>query len=115
MFFAAAIVYWWPFISPSQVAPRRPPGVQILYVVASGALQFPLIAFLTFSREVLYPTYEFAPRLINLSARDDQVLGGTIMGIGGMFMALGLISWCFYRWHRQSEADSASSPPPTSP
>jgi len=113
MFFAAALVLWWPLVSPSQAAPRRSPGVQVLYVVGMGALQFPLVAFLNFSRESLYPTYAFAPRLVNLTPQEDQVLGGAIMGIGGMFLSFGLISWSFYRWHRQSERDA--SVPPTKP
>jgi len=108
MFFGVAVVLWWPLVSPSRVAPRRPPGVQILYVIGMGGLQFPLVAFLNFSREALYPTYEFAPRLLDLTPREDQVLGGTIMGIGGMFITLGLISWSFYCWHRQSERATAS-------
>lgn len=113
MFFAVAVVQWWPLISPSRVAPRRPPGVQVLYIVGLGGLQFPLVAFLNFSREVLYPTYAFAPRLVNLTPREDQVLGGAIMGVGGMFIALGLISWCFYRWTRQSEPEPDPAPSPT--
>jgi hypothetical protein len=52
---------------------------------------------------------------VNLTPREDQVLGGTIMGIGGMFIALGLISWSFYCWHRQSEAESSSRPDSPSP
>jgi len=114
MFFAAAVVLWWPLVSPSQAIPRRPPGVQVLYVVGMGGLQFPLIAFLIFSREALYPTYAFAPRLLDLTPREDQVLGGTFMGIGGTFIALGLISWCFYCWHRQSEQESTTASPTSS-
>lgn len=113
MFFAAATVQWWPLVSPSRVAPRRAPGVQVLYIVALGGLQFPLVAFLNFSRDVLYPTYAFAPRLLPLTPREDQVLGGTIMGVGGMFISLGLISWCFYRWTRQSEREPEPSPSPS--
>ena len=113
MFFATALVLWWPLVSPSAVLPRRTPGVQVLYVVGLGALQFPLVAFLNFSREALYPTYEFAPRLIALAPREDQILGGALMGVGGMFVSLGLISRCFIRWHRESESPSppADGPP----
>ncbi len=107
MFFGVALIQWWPLVSPSRVAPARPPGVQVLYLVGLGGLQFPLVAFLNFSREVLYPTYDFAPRLLNLTPHEDQVLGGAIMGVGGMFISLGLISWSFYRWTRQTEPDPA--------
>jgi putative membrane protein len=106
-FFAAALLMWWPLLSPSRLLPRLPAGARILYVFALGVLQTPLAAFLTFSREVLYPTYEFAPRLTPLGPLEDQILGGTLMTVGGMFIALGLIAWAFFVWHRESEADPA--------
>lgn len=106
-FFAVAWLMWWPLLSHSRVLPPLPPGLQILYLVGVGALQMPLIAFLAFSRTVLYPTYEFAPRLLPLSPRDDQILGGAIMGVGGMFITLGLITAAFFRWMREDH-----DPPP---
>jgi len=110
-FFAFALVWWWPLLSRSSVLPRLPPGPQILYLVGSGALQMPLIAFFAFSRTVLYPTYEFAPRLLDLTPRDDQILGGALMGVGGTFITLGLIAAAFFRWSRQSSAVGATSSP----
>lgn len=109
-FFAVAVLYWWPLLSRSRVLPRLPAGAQILYLVGSGALQMPLIAFFVFSRTVLYPTYEFAPRLLDLTPRDDQILGGALMGVGGMFITLGLITVAFFRWSRESAADPATAP-----
>ena len=49
----------------------------------------PAFAYLTFSDEILYPTYEYAPRLIpNFSPQDDQLLAGAMMKIVGMAVAL---------------------------
>ncbi len=115
MFLAVALGFWWPLASPSRLVPQRPPAVQVLYVFGVGVLQFPLVAFLNFSREALYPTYAFAPRLINLSPRDDQVLGGALMGVGGMFIALGLVGRAFYQWAGKSPATDPSPVVPTPP
>lgn len=111
MFLGAAWVMWWPLVSRSAIIPQRSPGAQMLYIFALGLLQFPVVAFLLFSRETLYPTYEFAPRLTGLSPHDDQVLGGTLMGVGGMFIALGLFSRSFYLWYRQSERQTPEPQP----
>lgn len=106
-FFGAAVVMWWPQLSPSRLFPRLQPGPQILYIVGVGALQMPLVAFFAFSRTVLYPTYEFAPRLLDITLRDDQILGGAVMGVGGMFISLGLLAWAFFRWSRQGTEPAA--------
>lgn len=108
MFFAAALLMWWPLLSRSSLLPRLRPGPQILFLIGLGALQMPLIAFFAFSRTVLYPTYEFAPRLLALTPRDDQILGGALMGVGGMFITLGLIAAAFIRWSREDKSPDRS-------
>lgn len=110
MFFGTAFLMWWPLLTPSRLLPRLAPGVQVLYVFALGILQTPVAAFLTFSREVLYPTYAFAPRLTPLSPLEDQIMAGTIMTVGGMAIALGLISRAFIVWHREELARDAAAP-----
>lgn len=107
MFFGVAVLMWWPLLTPSRVLPRLAPGAQILYLVGVGGLQMPLVAALSFSREVFYPTYQFAPRLTVLTPREDQILGGALMGVGSMFVTLGILTWCFYCWYRQSEAPAS--------
>ena len=64
----------------------------------------PVFAYITFSTEILYPTYEFAPRIIaSLDPGNDQLLAGVIMKIGGMLVALGAVSVSFYRWYQSTE------------
>ncbi|MSU48964.1 MAG: cytochrome c oxidase assembly protein [Opitutus sp.] len=101
MFFGAALIYWWPLLSPSRVLPRRSHGVQMLYVLAVLIAMTPVFAYITFSQDILYPTYEYAPRLFpNFSAADDQLLAGVMMKIVGMFVALGAFGVSFYRWYQ---------------
>lgn len=108
-FFAAAVPMWWPLFSPSRLLPPIPPGAQMLYLIAIGGLQMPLVALLALSRNVFFPTYEFAPRITSLTPLEDQVLAGAIMGVGGMFIGLGLITWSFVRWYQQSKDGPDSS------
>jgi putative membrane protein len=104
MFFGAALFYWWPLLSPSRVLPRRSHGVQMLYLVSGLITMTPVFAYITFSNDILYPTYEFAPRLFaNLSAGDDQLLAGVMMKLGGGLVALGAFAVAFYRWYEEKK------------
>ncbi|MDE3084701.1 MAG: cytochrome c oxidase assembly protein, partial [Verrucomicrobiota bacterium] len=105
MFFGAALFYWWPVLSPSREFPPISYPGQMLYQFLVVIGMTPAFAYLTFSDAVLYPTYEYAPRLIpNFSPKDDQLLAGIIMKIVGMAVALIAFGWSFYRWSRTNRA-----------
>ena len=100
-FFVAALFYWWPILSPSKEFPRAGNGAQMLYLIGVTIGMTPVFAFITFSTDVLYPTYEYAPRLFaSLSAADDQLLGGAIMKLGGLAVTLIAFGYAFYGLHR---------------
>jgi putative membrane protein len=104
MFFGVALLYWWPLFSPSRRYPPISYALQMLYLVAVTLLMTPLFAYLAFSSEVLYPTYEYAPRLIaGFSPAQDQLLGAAIMKLGGMFVSFLALIWAFYRWYQSTE------------
>ncbi len=110
MFFGSALFYWWPLLSPSREFPPIPPGAQMLYLVAVTIGMTPLFAYIAFSDNVLYPTYEFAPRILaNFSAEDDQFLAAAIMKLGGMAVSFCAIAIAFYRWYHQSNATGGSA------
>lgn len=103
-FFAAALLYWWPLLSPSREFPASRHAIQMLYLVAVTLLMTPLFAYIAFSSEILYPTYEFAPRLFsNFDPAQDQLLGAAIMKLGGMFFTFLALIWVFYRWYQHTE------------
>ncbi len=103
-FFLAALVYWWPLLSPSRVLPRRSHGVQMLYLLGVVIAMTPAFAFITFSQDILYPTYEFAPRLFpNFTAADDQLLAGSMMKLVGVFISLVTFGVVFYRWYQEQK------------
>ena len=103
MFFGVALLYWWPLLSPSREFPPISYAGQMLYVVVVVIGMTPVFAFITFSTDILYPTYEFAPRIIaGFSPANDQILAGALMKIVGMSVALTAFAMSFYRWYRSS-------------
>ncbi|MBP7140810.1 MAG: cytochrome c oxidase assembly protein [Opitutaceae bacterium] len=105
MFFGAALFFWWPLASPSRELPPIQPGAQILYLIAITIGMTPLFAYIAFSDEILYPTYEFAPRIIaRFGPADDQLLAAAIMKLGGMAVTVGAVGVAFYKWYRHSSA-----------
>ncbi|MBL9207807.1 MAG: cytochrome c oxidase assembly protein [Opitutaceae bacterium] len=114
MFFVAALFYWWPILSPSPRFPRLVPGVQILYLIGVTIGMTPLFSFIAFSDTVLYPTYEFAPRLFaTFGPQEDQLLGAAIMKLGGMAVTFCAIAVGFYRWYAESELRRSSPEVPS--
>lgn len=104
MFFGAAVFYWWPMLSPSRVLPPISYAAQMLYFFAVLVGMTPVFAYITFSQDVLYPTYEYAPRIIpGFSATDDQLLAGAGMKLVGMFVALGAVAVSFFRWYQAGQ------------
>jgi putative membrane protein len=79
----------------------------MLYVFGTEVGMIPVSAYVVFSRDILYPTYEYAPRLIaGFNPADDQLLAGIIMKVSGMAVSLGALAVCFFQWSRSAERAS---------
>jgi putative membrane protein len=103
MFFGVALLYWWPLYSPSREFPPISYAGQMLYVVVVAIGMTPVFAFVTFSHDILYPTYEYAPRIIaGFGPAEDQLLAGVLMKIVGMAVAMTAFGVSFYRWYQAS-------------
>jgi putative membrane protein len=103
MFFGAALLYWWPMLSPSRLLPRRSYAAQMLYLLGVLIAMTPVFAYITFSQDILYPTYEFAPRIFpTFSAASDQLLAGVMMKLVGVFGALTALGVAFFGWYREN-------------
>jgi putative membrane protein len=108
MFFGAALLYWWPVLSPTPELPALARGPQLIYLLAVTIGMTPLFFFLAFADNVLYPTYEYAPRIIaNFTPMQDQVLGASVMKLGGLFVTFIALVITFYRWYQESERATA--------
>jgi putative membrane protein len=98
MFFGTAALTWWPIFSPLNELPRLPDPIQCLYLFFESLPPTILGALITFSGDILYPTYARAPRLWGLSAEIDQQAAGLIMWIPGALVFLGVLTIVWFRW-----------------
>lgn len=103
MFFGAALFYWWPLYSPSKEFPPASYAGQMIYIVAVAIGMTPVFAYITFSTDILYPTYEYAPRITWMTPGDDQLLAGSSMKLVGFGVAMVAFAVSFYRWNQVSE------------
>lgn len=109
--FGTALLMWWPIISPSKLIPASSYGVRMIYIFLLMVGQLPVFGVLTFSSNVLYPTYEFAPRLefFNLTPLEDQTMGGVIMKVANMIVSMAVFCLSFYLWARHSERNTGDT------
>lgn len=103
MFFGGALFYWWPLLSPSKEFPPSSYAWQMIYLPAVVIGMTPVFAYITFSPDILYPTYEFAPRITTMTPAADQLLAGSMMKLIGMAVAMGAFAVSFYRWYQATE------------
>ena len=85
LFFLTALVFWWPVIRPvSRPAPIQD-GVRIFYLFLAATQDALLSGLIALSSKILYPHYETALRLWDLTPREDQIGGGIVMfAVGSM-------------------------------
>ena len=98
MFMVAAVLLWWPVLSPSALLARLSPGQGMLYLFLVQIPMQLLGAIITFADHPLYTWYVAAPRTWGLSPLDDQKLGGLLMWIPGNLWIWGAMSALFFRW-----------------
>jgi len=105
--FSLGLLMLWPFMTLSKTVPRRSFPIRLITIFLLMVGQLPVFAFLTFAGEALYPTYAWAPRIIDLDPLNDQILGGIIMKVINMAFSLTLLGLCFYHWAKNEENDLA--------
>jgi putative membrane protein len=108
MFLAVSLLYWWPLASPSGAFPAPGYGARLLYICATEVAMIPVAAYVVFSGDILYPTYEYAPRLIaGFTPAIDQLTAGAIMKFIGMGVSLTAMGICFFKWSKASQSSPA--------
>ena len=105
---AAAVILWWPVLSPLPELPRAAYPVQLLYLFVVGLPMVMVAIFISMADSVLYPYYAAPPRIWEqLTPRADQHLGGLIMWIPGGLIFVAAISVVFFRWQGAGGDDTA--------
>jgi putative membrane protein len=106
---AASVIMWWPVLSPMAEFPRISYPAQMLYLFLMTIPMSVVSVSIAYSGGVLYPAYASAPRVMQLSPMNDQLLGGLIMWIPGGLYFFAVISVIFYKWQRAGGLDSRAS------
>ena len=97
---AAAVMMWWPVLSPLPELPRLAYPMQMLYLFLMTIPMSIIAVCIVYSGNVLYPAYASAPRVIALSPLQDQLIGGLIMWVPGGLYFFTVISVIFFRWQQ---------------
>lgn len=106
--FSLGTLMLWPFLTTSKRVPRRSYALRMVAIFLLMVGQLPVFGFLSFANEAIYPTYAWAPRIIDLDPLNDQILGGIIMKVVNMGFSLTILGTCFYFWARSEENDDST-------
>lgn len=98
VFLSTAVLMWWPILSPMSELPRLLVPFRVFYLFMLSIPQKIIGAIITFAGDVLYPTYEIAPRDFGLTALADQQFGGIIMLVPGGLILFGAFTTLFFLW-----------------
>jgi cytochrome c oxidase assembly factor CtaG/ferredoxin len=82
-FLFTSLLFWWTVLQPWPSKSRWSRWAAVPYLITADLANTALSAFLAFSNRVLYPSYEVAPRIFNLSAMQDQAAAGAFMWVVG--------------------------------
>jgi putative membrane protein len=99
----AALLMWWPVLSPLKEIPRLSPPFQMGFLFIQSLVPTVLTAFIIFAGSSIYAFYRDAPRIWGTTAVSDQQIAGAVMKlIGGLILwvAIGII---FFHWYGQEE------------
>jgi putative membrane protein len=106
MFIGAAVLMWWPVVSPVPELDRIHTPLRMVYLFALGIPMSIVSALITLSERPLYQWYVDAPRVWeNVSALDDQQIGGLIMWVPGMMVFWVAITIIFFRWSTREQRE----------
>ncbi len=109
MFMVAAVMLWWPILSPLPELPRLAYPMQMLYLFLATLPMSVVAVYITYSSNLLYPAYAAAPRILGILPLEDQLIGGLLMWIPGGLLFFAVISVIFFRWQQRGEDTVASA------
>ena len=107
--FLPSILMLWPYLTTSERVPRCKYGIRMIAIFLLMVGQLPVFAFLSFAGEPLYPSYVWAPRIVDLDPLSDQILGGIIMKVTNMIFSLTILGISFYFWARSEELEDSAA------
>jgi putative membrane protein len=105
MFFATAVIAWWPIFSPLDELPRSHPLAQTAFLFFQSLPATILGAIIALAQEPLYPYYTNVPTLWGMSVMEDQQLAGLLMWVPASLVYFGVLTVVFIRWLSRSDRE----------
>ncbi|MEO8563233.1 MAG: cytochrome c oxidase assembly protein [bacterium] len=105
-FMTAAVLMWWPVLSPLPELPRLSYPGQMLYLFLMSIPMSLIAVCIGYADHALYPWYSSAPRIWGITPMQDQLIGSLIMWIPGGLYFFAIISVVFFRWQKMDGDDS---------
>jgi putative membrane protein len=97
-FIAAAVLMWWPVLSPLPELPRLSYPAQMLYCFALSIPMSLVSVYIAYADALLYTGYAAAPRIWGITPMEDQLIGGLVMWIPGGLFFFGVMSVVYWKW-----------------
>jgi putative membrane protein len=102
----AAMLMWWPILSPMPSLPRLSYPLQLSYLFVQSILPAVLASFITFSDRPVYEFYANAPRLFGVTPIEDQQIAGGLMKFIGSIVLWSFMTVVFFKWYGREESDA---------
>ena len=99
----AGLVFWWPVVARVPERQRFGYPLKIAYLIFATVANTGVFIYLTFTHLPVYATYELAPPIPWISAREDQQVAGLLMKMGGGVVLWTAIGALFVRWFQAEE------------
>ena len=105
-FMTAAVLMWWPVLSPLPELPRLSYPGQMLYLFLMSIPMSIVAVCIGYAGNLLYPSYASAARIWGITPMQDQMIGALIMWIPGGLFFFAIISVVFFKWQRLDGDDT---------
>lgn len=99
----AGVFFWWPVVAPVPARERFGYPFKVAYLILATVANTGVFVYLTFTHLPVYATYELAPPIPWITAREDQQVAGLLMKMGGGAVLWTAIGVLFVRWFRAEE------------
>jgi putative membrane protein len=92
-------ILWLPVVSPIPEGRVQSVWAKMIYLFVTTAVVAVIPAsFLTFASTPIYSIYELAPRIVTITAREDQQFAGIIMILATIPVIWSTIAVIWFRW-----------------